>query len=45
MMQYLEDLRGTGEKPLSSHEREELDKLRKDAAKLKEKLSKDSPKQ
>ena len=40
MIQYLEELKGIGEKPLSVEESEELEKLRKAYAKMKPKEEK-----
>ena len=37
MLQFLEDLKGTGKAPISSMEREELEKLRKEHVKLRAK--------
>lgn len=42
MLQFLEDLKGTGTPPISAHEREELEKLRKEHARLKDKLKDES---
>lgn len=38
MIQFLEDLKGVGQAPISAEEREELERLRKDHAKLKLKV-------
>lgn len=38
MIQFLEDMQGKGTAPISSNEREQLERLRAEQAKLKEKL-------
>lgn len=40
MIQFLEDLTGSGKKPLNSQEREELEILRKEHDRLKKKIKK-----
>ena len=40
MIQFLEDLTGQGKKPLSDPEREELETLRREQARIKAKISK-----
>ena len=38
MIQYLEDLKGTGSAPISGEDREQLDRLRREHARLKDKI-------